>query len=251
VDGTTEPFTTHPECPSELRLDQLHLGELAASDSANVNAHVSGCARCKARVEFRQRGLAAFAGLDPGRMVSSIAAASPSDPVVRRPSRTRWVPIAASAAAVVLIAALVIPRETPDEIRPKGDLGLTIFRERAGKVERVIAGDKVRAKDRLRFEVSIPDKARQIMIVSVEDGGKMFTYYPSDGSERSQPPKTSGDGALEGAIELDASLASEEIHLVACTEPFRMADLALGKNELKTPPGCEETSLLVKKEGAP
>lgn len=248
VGGATEAlFKTNPECPSELRLDQLHSRELSAADAAGVRAHVAGCSRCLERVAFRERGFAAFAGVDPGRMVRSIEERVPRREVPARVSRRMaWVPVAASAVAACVVAAILIPRGG-DEIRPKGTLGLTVFRERGGKVERVIAGDRVRAKDRLRFEVSVPAAVQEIMIVSVEDGGKMFTYYPSDGTEKSRPPKVTSDGALEGAIELDASLADEQIYLIACPQTFAVPDL---KTSLP-PKNCEATSLLIKKEGAP
>jgi hypothetical protein len=251
------PFRTHPECPSELRLDRFSLAELAREDADQVRAHVDGCARCKERVEFRERGLGAFGGLDSARMVSAIAAklgtAANAPALAKKRRRAPVLPILASIAALFAALAVMYPRERTDEVRAKGELGLTIYRERAGKVEQLAAGDRVRAHDRLRFVVGVPESAQEIMIVSVEEGGKIFAYYPSDGTKRSRAPKITADGALEGAIELDSSLAGERVHLVACKKPFTLDELKAGPRPdlLDIPKDCESASFGMLKEGAP
>src|SRR5262245_43900852 len=73
---TNPPTRRGAQCPSELALDQLGLGELSGLERAAVERHVKGCASCTARIEERAKGFAAFRGFDPDRAVARLAEAA-------------------------------------------------------------------------------------------------------------------------------------------------------------------------------
>jgi hypothetical protein len=265
TDGSRDAlFGTHPGCPSELRLDRLKLGELGADEAAGVRDHIRACTRCRERIALRNEGMAAFSGVDAPKLLTRIEQALDTKPTREQPTVTAPIVMAvrkrsghvfawtAAIGAVLVGVALALPEG--EQVRAKGSLGLTVYREREGRVERAASGDTFRANDRLRFGVDLPDPgAAQIMIVSVERGGGVFAFYPSDGSKRSKAPAINGDGALEGAIALDDSDHDEWIHLIACPHSFSLSDLTPGElpGRVTAPPDCKMTTFVMRKESTP
>ena len=108
------------------------------------------------------------------------------------------------------------------------------------------SGDAVYAKDRLRFEVDLPD-AREIMIVGVETSGSIYRCFPS--AENESVALQSGRAQLvPDAVELDDSLGQESLNLIACPKAFGLDDLRGAPNaHVAVPEGCQTTSLILRK----
>jgi hypothetical protein len=244
-------------CPSELELDRYHFGELRTTKEEELARHIEECSTCATKLRARERGFSAFASVDADRLFARVEArleAVPKPSWIERMQRLLFAPQALWPAAVAAMVALVfvsLPQTEDDAIRSKGSLSLSVFRERNGAVEE-LTGDEAefRTGDRVRFKIHLPEKTKssQILILGVEETGKVSTYYPSDGSERSAPPEVRPDGALAGAIQLDAYRGKEWLHLVLCPRGFGVGDLEKkGPADLRAPKECERTSFLMKR----
>jgi hypothetical protein len=168
------------------------------------------------------------------------------------PRRLGWGLSGLSAACGAwLILTAVIPDPDDGTARPwqtKGNGWLTVFRERGGRVDEVVSGDRLQPGDRLRFQVD-PLHPGQVMVVGVEDSKRLFAYFPLDGSDTSRAVVTDDPQLLPGAAELDSSAGSESIHAVLCPQPFALADLRWhqDKQRLQLPDGCISDSLVAVK----
>ena len=274
-----------PGCPSELELDQLHLGELDAGEAETLRAHVDACDGCVERLALRAEGLDAFPQLDANAIVARLhseLAGTETPPEVERvvresigaaPSRASsatqsgwsrfwerlragWVPAALSAAAAAALV-LVIARpwaggpdpDGPGDIRLKGAAKLFVFYERAGQVEEALSGAVLAPGDRLRFHVDLP-KGGHLMVVGVEASRALYPCYPSDGG-RASLPAGAGDGQeLPGAVRLDAAPGEEWLHLVLCEAPFALDDVSVPAQTggLTLPEGCVSTPFQLRKD---
>jgi hypothetical protein len=260
-------------CPSELDLDRYDQGEMSGSESARIAAHTKSCASCVARLEQRKAGFAAFVEVDPARMVAQLherlGGKDIPEAAVRRAheimgveaplSRTFWerlwegmlrpsvvAPVAIGfiiACAVTYYFALARPR---GDDRLKGSMALEVHK--MGAEEPVHDGDRLRPKDRVRFEVSLPLPG-EIMIVGEESAGTLFAYHPSGVVVRSRPSVRSHE-VIEGAWELDESMGPEWIHLVWCPTSFGLEDVKRGTAPGRPilAPGCRRTSVSIVKE---
>jgi hypothetical protein len=254
-----------PEHPSDLQLDALHLGELPAAREASVRDHLSGCVYCAERM--RLRSPAAFAELDPDRIVNRLVESVP----VRQPwfslvrSRRLLVPMTACAAAVVLLI-VVSGRPRPagtgseraaevESVRAKGGhIALRVFRDERGGVESR-SGGAFRAGDRIRFRVDMgeTDALPYIAILGVEASAKRSVYYPAfaaDGPAPVSRTEVRAGDALPGAIELDDYTGDEWLYAVACPHPFAPTDVVVNApgQEPRIPDACRWHSFrLVKK----
>ncbi len=258
-------FPLTRECPSEAVLDAIELREEVG---AAQRAHVEGCEICRARIAERH---AAFDALDKAALVRSLhtklagveavnLAAETGNSAAPFGARKRgsfwgWLTGGISAAALATIALAVITRGPNDlggsgedsDLRSKGSIGLSVFVEHGGIVERAAPGADFRPGDRLRFEVDLPRDAH-VMIVGVEADGRLYNSYPTTqspaGSERlSRGP----DQVLPGAVELDETLGREVLYLVACDHAFASGELSQAGGKLQVPAGCEATPFVLKK----
>jgi hypothetical protein len=244
-------------CPSEMLLDRFHWGELGSEESGAIGAHLEQCSVCRQRMALRQQGFEAFGELDPVALRVRIQGAVTGER--GGSARRSWLPgwvawLAGSAAAAVLAVLVVIAAPWKDEpgagngVRAKGSVKLSVFRERAGKVEEAISGDTFLAGDRLRFRVDLPEDG-EIMVVGVEQSGAVYPCYPLDGSRASRASRAGTGLELAGAIRLDASLGNERIHLVWCPERFSIGDIEAGDSpgKLALPAGCLGTTFGMRK----
>jgi hypothetical protein len=241
-------------CPSELELDRFHYGELGAAKEEEVTRHIEACAVCAARLRARESGFAAFGEVDPDRIFGKVSARLAAENVTMLARMRRAiaspviVPLAAAACALFLFLART---PEPETIRSKGRLELSVFRERRGAVEELASGEAAfKAGDRVRFKIRLPEQVErsQILIVGVEASGRMFTYYPSDGTNRSKEPNVRPDGALAGAIELDSYQGDEWLYLVHCSRGFSIDELVRKTpGSLGVPKECELASFLMKR----
>lgn len=92
-------------CDSSLRLVAWIDGELSESEAAVVEHHVQGCADCQQRVSAYEAASLGFSAHYTAALDVPKAA-----PVVSMRRIPRWTPIAAAAAAAIVIGLLLLPR---------------------------------------------------------------------------------------------------------------------------------------------
>src|SRR4051812_33875421 len=143
------------DCPSDYALDRLRFGELAGERETVARGHLAGCARCSAR-------LAAMEAVVPSPLVfpaeaAALAVARERATAERAPWTRRLRGIFWGGGGLVLAAAAaIVLRVTPDDgIRSKGRVDLAVAVSRAGEaVKWADPGERLRPRDRLRFQVS-------------------------------------------------------------------------------------------------
>ena len=275
-------------CLPALTLQRLGLGELGGEAAAAARRHLDECKVCRERQRSHECDFALLPDVDEEALVERIEnsifraeaqreirsashdmaegfvpldhAASPEGGTGARaaPSRARyWLPGLLAAAAIPLLIWLSVPVDgslsslegRSDAVQVKGHLPiLTVFRQFDGSVVKVPEGTQFRAGDHLRFGASL-SKPAQVMVVGYETNGRPYVCFPADGSEFSRLVRTADAEALPGAVALDESIGEEWIFLVACPEPFHLADLSLAAEPgvLGTPAGCWTSSYRMNK----
>jgi hypothetical protein len=238
-------------CPSEAMLDRLHWGELEPGDQSSIEAHITGCPACKQRMLLRKKGFDAFDEVDPIALRKRIENSTKETVVpIRWILRRRLAAFGAAAAAVAAVLLVVVLLRSPaghDEIRAMGGMGLLVFREHDGGVAQAMNGERFFPGDRLRFVVDLPS-AGNLMVVGLEQSGRMYMGFPADGSTSSRPVKAGRGQKLAGAIRLDESTGREWIYLVLCEKPFSLGQLrARGAGKIEVPEHCLTRSFEMKK----
>jgi Putative zinc-finger len=192
--------TCQSEPVSFLRLERYLLGELAAAEHADVQAHLARCQVCRACY-------------DELCASDAVLPALPSSANVVRHARPAAKPLQLMAAfgatlAVAAAVALVVrPRShdhaphaaTPHTATKGGDLSLSLVRERGGELAR--DPDSFLQGDRFAASLTCPPSAHPLhWVLYVEQAGKRYFPLPSP------RPLTCGNHvALPGAFTLDGS----------------------------------------------
>jgi anti-sigma factor RsiW len=205
-------------CVSDLRLDELHAGELPAGDAAAATAHVAGCEHCRDRecalVADRARFRAAVPPLRRGRP---------------------WVAIAASALAAAAAVAIVV-RTPADATRLKGGPRLAFVVARAASSTMVVGGpgERVRPGDTVSYLVTAAQPS-YVAVLSRDPAGRIAPYFPP--GDRAQWVPAGRDVQLPIATRLDDSLGRERLAAVFCDHPVALAELTAAVDGAP-PEGC-------------
>ncbi len=239
------------ECPSELMLDRIQLGEV---QDAELSQHVEDCPHCQARLGQRSQAYEALSAPQLQSLIGGIhrgvagAAPQPRGWIQSLFERVRpLTAVAAIGAAVILIAVIKTgPMPTKGRLTTKGSPGLTVYRERTGKVSLSLSGERFLPNDRLRFEVNV-EEGRHLMIIGMESSGALYAAYPTDGS-RGSVVAPEGKRVLPGSVELDESTGQEWLHLISCPKPFSMEALKAQGRTLEAPAECRLTRFELNKE---
>lgn len=206
-------------CVSDLRLDELHAGELPAGDAAAVAAHVAGCEHCR----DRERALAT----DRARFRAAV-------PPLRR--RRPWVAIAGSALAAAAAVAIVV-RAPADATRLKGGARLAFVVARAAHPAAMVVGgpgERVRPGDTLSYLVTAAQPSF-VAVLSRDPVGRVAPYFPL--GDRAQWVPAGRDVQLPIATRLDDSLGPERLAAVFCDRPVALAELTAAVDGAP-PEGC-------------
>ena len=253
---------------SSLELDLLEAGALDAARAKGASEHLEVCAECREQRaslhalhrEFEQDVFPRTAPRFRGQRENTV-------PFYRR--AVVWVPALASAAAVVLALRANVSEgptapETP-QIQVKGGSGLSLLVRRNGAdVPFTSSKAELRAGDELRFVlVSTEQRAKQVLIVSVDGAGTASVYFPFEGRESLAIPQR-GRWEVPGSVILDETRGPERIFALLSPDPLDarpvLAELErLGKRGWEairgTPrldlAGVEQHSLLVEKVVTP
>ncbi len=235
-------------CPSELTLDDLHLGTLPAPEKARVETHAAGCEHCTARLATRSQGFAAFESVDADALFNRIADAATPEPEPSLFTRfLDWLMTpqglgAVALAAACLVAVNVLNAPTPagvtDDpgIRAKGGPGLHVFVHRDGRAQEAVSGDTFHAGEVLRFVVDAKTAGHGLILYQ-DSKGAQSTAWPL-GAEASVPVAAGDKQELEGGVELDQSAGRERLTFVLCPQPFTVDQI---------PPTCPRTAFELEK----
>ena len=250
-----------PECPSDLALDAMAVGECSTSQVQILQNHIAQCEACAARWELRQQGMAAFPNVDRDAMVARLHQLSAH--ITPAPEPSFWAQVRSvfaqpavfgtsmAMAAIVMMLVVqppvvnLIEEPTPDTIRPKGS-SFTVFKNSKDSVEILANGGKVQAGDKLRFKVD-PREGIDVMVVGQEANGKLYMAFPLDGSEASRPSLASEQGILPGTIELDQSIGREKLYLISCEHPFGLSNIEANIDDIVVPKRCATSSFEINK----
>lgn len=250
-----------PECPSDLALDELHVGEQSATAATELHSHIKTCSGCQERWQLRVQGLAAFPQLTSANIVAQIHQRVASLPQETSPSvwqavRSIFFQPAVLGTSMAIAAALMMillpqesdfvsPADTPQVVRTKG-ASFSVFRNGTSSVEAVPNGGTVLVGESLRFKVQ-PQPGTDVMVVGLEKGGKLYLAYPLDGSEKSAPSMESDNGILPGAIALDDGVGREQLFLVSCNRTFGFAEILRAETSVSVPDHCSAVTFELNK----
>jgi hypothetical protein len=238
-------------CVSDLRLDALRTQELSQEESADVHRHLTSCDRCSRRqAALGEHAEALTLHLRP--FLKPNQEHAPRSRASSLRSHARGLALSVALAACALFAVL---RVLPDEagLRTKGagpELGFYV--KRGELVFEGVAGQTVAPGDQLRFVVSAHGYAH-VAVLSRGADGQVSAYFPAGPQAASVDPDRTGS-ALDGAVELDGSLAQETVYGVFCEAPFLLAPLLAELQrsaELVAADGCAVTSLPLRKALVP
>jgi len=254
-------------CPSELELEQFHLGEGDPIGRAAVKRQVESCAGCTRRMEELTAGFAAFPTLDApalearilqgfeGQLPETLKNHLATDVEAKAETKGSWARLlgwlnspniryATVGVGVAVLLSVLMPNTQnklgiENGIRMKGNLTLKVQRSRGGLVDTVASGEQFQAGDRLRFEVLTP-KAGHLLILGKESGGDVYVVYPLKGEGQSAA-KPKGRQELPEAVELDGSGGTESLYAIFCPEPFNQGDVAFKAADIITKKKCQST----------
>jgi len=204
-------------CPSNLKLSlSLVDNELSEKERADIESHLSGCARCRQRIEklkFERR---------------SLYERIPRLDLEEARPRPRWQPALAAACACLLLAIGLwffwSGEDRPGSVAFKGEAPALSFRvERQGRVFEGRAHMQLRPGDRVRFAYSLGENA-YLLIINLDGEGKTTAYYPS-GSDESLAVKAGQKVFLPGSIRLDQYLGPERIFAVFTRKPLSVSEV--------------------------
>jgi hypothetical protein len=238
--------TRSRSCLSDLRFDARFAGELSAPAEAAMDAHVAGCARCRARhgrlLTEREQFLAErppFAASGEAQAAARPESEPAARAFARRPS---WL----LALAVAALAVAFLPRArwdaAPEQERSKGGARIGFFIKRGEQVRRGIDGERVHARDRLRF-VYTSDEPRRLLLLGIDGKGHVDVYW-------SRAVAAGQEQALPSAIELDDAPGEEHLIALFCREPLDEAALRrelASTGELHTPADCLRDEIMLTK----
>jgi len=195
-----------PACLSAYRLDRWRLGELPPDESAEVQAHLDGCQRCRGAAE----GLAA----DEVKQRASMPPLRLLRPAGWRRGRRWAVPLGVGA---TLAATLLVTLRPDVGVRPKGaPASVGMYVQHGVDVRRALPGEAVAPGDTVRFTYSTPER-RHLAILSIDGAGVASIYFP-DGPE-TVPVEPAQDAPLPLGTQLDGVLGDERVVGLFCEHP--------------------------------
>ena len=204
-------------CLSDFSLDRLLAGELdGTAEGARAVAHLKACDACSARVRAFDAENAAFPAevwvqglaFEARRRAGRERASAPEAP---RKRVMRTAVALAMAASIAAVAIGIRPPASEDGVRIKGG-GLSVLVNRGGRAEVVLPGDRLRAGDQIRFEVSSASDGYAV-ILGADATPAVSVFSPV-------VPIHAGRQVLDGGVMLDDARGSERVIALICEQPI-------------------------------
>jgi hypothetical protein len=249
-----------PACPTELALEE----HLVTPDPV-VEAHATGCARCRAWLQgaaaVEERFQAEVLPRLVPRLRQALAAAEDGAARTRTRSRARhaWWLGGLAAAACAGLAIALLPVLRPPELLAKG-AGLTVYVRHGEEVRVARPGERVVPGDELRFSLA-PARTCFAWVASLDAAGTVSLLAPAGGAA---PARVQGPGTLPGSATLDATPGPERVYVICSPAPRAWAEIegALRDVARRRPgaegvrtgdrlplPAEEQATLLLEREG--
>lgn len=182
-------------CPSELRLDQLVVGELAVAVARETRTHVAECLPCRRRVADIERERVAFVHALPRRRAPWVAGIS----------------AAAAAAAIVVVATRGGGEEPGNRTKGSGE-HMSVYVEHRGHVHQASLDERVEPGDKLQMTLTLRE-ARHISLFGTDATGATTVYFEGRLDAGTDIP-------LPNSIILDGTLGRESYVVLFCAAPL-------------------------------
>lgn len=259
-------------CLSDLTAELYLSGELAPAEVASVESHFAGCAACDEmfdamkNVTWRPDSTAVSAIRervsgqgDPVVLPARIGDEPMPARLIRRLGRPS-VLVLVAAAFLVLIAVPLVYRHFDERsvVREKGGAVIRVFVKTPEGSRPGDSGERLRQGDAIKFAVN-PGEHRYVMVVNVEERGRVTRYHPQRGE--SAPIEPRRETLLPASITLDDYRGLERIFAVFSPEPLSFDEVAAavakaagtgGRLDLRTvtalPLSHSQASFLISKE---
>ncbi|HTU63801.1 MAG TPA: zf-HC2 domain-containing protein [Polyangiales bacterium] len=237
-----------PDCLSELVLDEWSAGELSAEQEQRCEAHLAGCAACRARKLALEQANHTFYSEAPSFQALKRKAPAPKAKL----ANIRWLsaPLLAACAALAFMAVRQPDQPAPDT-RSKGAARIGYFVKRGEAVTRGDATTVVHPRDAVRFVYSA-DRASYLAIFSADASG-VGVYFPN--GRTAQPISAGQDVALDFSVELDNTLGRERVTALFCPEAFEIepvqSALSRGSPLPASVASCERAGFELNKQRSP
>jgi anti-sigma factor RsiW len=268
------PSEEHRQQIPDLLLEQHRLGELGAEDARRLDGLLAATPSLRLRIETLDRDDEEFARRYPSQWLAQrirARAASRADAPPRdgRPSLRWGIPLALSAATLLLVLAIpqsyVLQRETsasvdgPDRI--KGRPTLAVFRRTDHGSETLADGTIARAGDLVRLGYTGGGRAYGV-ILSIDGRGAVTMHLPPNGG-RAAALRSGRTILLDQAYELDDAPGWERFYFVTSDASFEVAPIVAAARQAaggdrSTPPGplpiasrFDQSMFLLEKEVRP
>lgn len=196
---------------SDLVLDRILLGE----DVGAARAHLENCVECRARLEALDRTALEFRKTAPIPMMAARTRR-------RLNAKPRMIFSSLGALAAAAIVLLFLARPDDPDVRLKGGVALSVYRQRDPAAESLLPHARVRPGDVLRFGVKTP-RAGFAAVASI-DGAGVVTIYAPPGPEL-EAIAAGKEQILDGTVELDATLGTERLIALVCKDKLRTGEV--------------------------
>lgn len=253
-------------CPSEYEIDEFWLAK--RSSDHPLAAHLRECARCRSLLEEYSRAESEFERAVFPETINEIMRRAPR--VSRRNQLIRFAAVVTPLAAAAMIGAIILfpgalsrnadPEPPGAYVGEKGNLGFEVYCRRGETVFLLREGDTIFEDDALRFslQLSSPDP-RYGMVVSVNEKGDIFPYFPLNGSKSVKLPS---QGPLPGSVIMDQTQGHERLFFLVSDRQFALSEVTNAvkisrENSHKTlipshlPVDLEQMSIAFRKEKRP
>ncbi len=199
-----------------LQLDELALGLLAPEQKAALEAHVAGCARCKADLEAHTQAREHFSAAVLPKTLGAVRARAEAEGfgkpkglfgiVSLRKFGFLLAPLAAAAAILLFLK----PQSTTEpDVLTKGGASVSAFARRGDRVFAVSPSEHVRPGDAVRLVLQ-PGPQTFALVLSIDSLGHVTQWFPQAGAA-SAPIVPHQRLELPGSIVLDATPGSEHV----------------------------------------
>lgn len=239
-------------CLSELVLDEWSACELSPEQEQRCEAHLAGCAACRARKLALEQANATFYSEAPS--FPALKRLAPKPKPARKLAAVRWLsaPLLAACAALAFIAVRQPDQPTPPaETRGKGAPRIGYYVKRGDAVTRGESATAVYPHDAVRFVYSA-DRAYYLAIFSADASG-VGVYFPN--GRTAQQVAAGQDIALDFSVVLDNTLGRERVTALFCPEAFEIEPvqgaLSTGSPLPASVASCERAGFELNKQRAP
>jgi len=209
---------THPV--TTLELMSYAVNNCGDADRDRIGRHAETCPACASRLKAILAERADFLARFP---YAAVLGNRSGGEVVRRAPRTPLYALAAGLLVAVTAGWFAMQHFTETIARIKGDVSIAVYVKAAdGKIEQR-ADNRYHPGEQIQIAYSTGE-ADRLILVSVDDSGRMTTYYPAIGDTSIAIEKGRGL-PLPNSIVLDSYIGHELMVAVFSVSVLQLADV--------------------------